>query len=106
MIANNKAEMSAILLAAGESRRMGSINKLTLPIGDTPLLRRTAQMLSRWGQKELVVEVGNQQHIARETLRGLKLPVDYNKTKPEGQMASVGDALAALENPCDGINCL
>ena len=103
MIANNKAEMSAILLAAGESRRMGSINKLTLPIGNTPLLRRTAQMLSRCGLKELVVVVGHQQHIARETLRGLKLRVVYNENYRDGQMASVGVGLAALEKPCDGI---
>ena len=33
--------VSAILLAAGESRRMGAANKLALEVGGVPLLRRT-----------------------------------------------------------------
>ena len=61
--------LSAVLLAAGESHRMGDIDKLTLPVGGQPLLRRTAETLSRCGLVELVVVVGHQQDIARDLLR-------------------------------------
>ena len=37
------ADIAVILLAAGESRRMGEANKLLLPVGGEPLVRRTAQ---------------------------------------------------------------
>jgi molybdenum cofactor cytidylyltransferase len=37
--------VAAVLLAAGESRRMGAINKLALPFGGVPLVRRAALTL-------------------------------------------------------------
>jgi len=97
------SELSAVLLAAGESHRMRGINKLTLPIGDKPLLRRTAETLSRCGLVELVVVVGHEQHIARELLRGLQLRIVYNENFRDGQMTSVCCGLAALEKPCKGV---
>jgi len=99
----NTTELSAVLLAAGESRRMGSINKLTLPIGNKPLLRHTAETLSRCGLVELVVVVGYEQYIARELLRGLQLRIVYNENFRDGQMTSVCCGLAALEKPCKGV---
>lgn len=92
-----------MLLAAGESERMGSINKLTLPVGDQPLLRRTAEMLSRCELVELVVVLGHEQHIAREMLKGLALRTVYNEAFCDGQMTSVYCGLAALEKPCAGV---
>lgn len=96
-------ELSAVLLAAGESRRMGNINKLTLPVGDQPLLRRTAETLSRCGLVELVVVVGHEQHVARELLQDLPLRIVYNEDFRDGQMTSVSCGLAALEKPCKGV---
>lgn len=103
MSRTNATGLSAVLLAAGESRRMGDINKLTLPVAGQPLLRRTAQMLSRCGLVELVVVVGHQQHIARDLLQGLPLRIVYNEDFRDGQMTSVSRGLAALEQPCRGI---
>ena len=95
--------LSAVLLAAGESRRMGDVNKLTLPVGDQPLLRRTAETLCRCGLVELVVVVGHQQDIARQLLAGLPLRIVYNEDFREGQMTSVNRGLAALEETCRGV---
>lgn len=43
--------MAAVLLAAGESRRMGPVNKLLLEVDGEPLVRRTARVLleGAWG---------------------------------------------------------
>jgi molybdenum cofactor cytidylyltransferase len=95
--------LSAVLLAAGESRRMGDTNKLTLPVAGQALLRRTAETLSSCGLVELVVVVGYQQDIARELLRGLPLRIIYNADFRDGQMTSVSAGLAALEQSCRGV---
>lgn len=99
----NTCTLSAVLLAAGESRRMGSINKLTLPIAGTPLLRRTAQMLAGCDLADLVVVVGHEQEVARELLQGLPLRIVYNEAYREGQMTSVYCGLSALEQTCAGV---
>ena len=94
---------SAILLAAGESRRMGATNKLTLPVAGRPLLRRTAETLLQAGLQELVAVVGHQQQTARDLLRGLPLRIAYNPAYREGQMTSVHCGMAALRHDCDAV---
>ncbi len=103
MSRSDNKNLSAILLAAGESRRMGAINKLTLPIGGTPLVRRTAETLARSGLAELVVVVGHEQAATRELLQGIPARIVYNEDYREGQMTSVYRGLAALKRPCKGV---
>ncbi len=98
-----KQGLSAVLLAAGESHRMGNVNKLSLPIGGTPLLRRSARILARSGLVELVVVVGYQQEVARQLLQGLPARIVYNDDFGAGQMTSVCCGLRALQKPCAGI---
>lgn len=94
---------SAILLAAGESRRMGAVNKLTLPVAGQPLLRRTAETLLQAGLRELVAVVGYQQQTVRELLHGLSLRIVENENYAEGQMTSVHCGMGALQQTCDGV---
>jgi len=94
---------SAILLAAGESRRMGEVNKLTLPVAGRPLLRRTTETLLQIGLQELVVVVGHEQQTARRLLHGLSLRIVFNQDYAAGQMTSVHRGMRALEQPCDGV---
>ena len=56
-------DVAIILLAAGESRRMGNKNKLMLDFGGEALLRRTACMLARLPGAEVTVVLG---HAAQE----------------------------------------
>jgi molybdenum cofactor cytidylyltransferase len=95
--------LSAVLLAAGESRRMGDINKLTLSIAGETLLRHTAGVLARSDLAELVVVLGHEQEVAREMLQGIPARIVYNKDFRDGQMTSVHHGLAALALPCAGI---
>jgi molybdenum cofactor cytidylyltransferase len=95
--------ISAVLLAAGESRRMGSVNKLVLDIGGVPLLRRTAMVLLGSRLREIVVVLGHQPSVARALLEGLPLRAVENPHYREGQMTSVQCGLQALQAPCDGV---
>jgi len=95
--------VSAILLAAGESRRMGGINKLMRAVDGEPLLRRTVRTLLASRLVELVVVLGHQAEEARVLLQGLDVRTVYNADYREGQMSSVHCGLAALARPCDGV---
>ena len=95
--------ISAILLAAGESRRMGDSNKLALDVGGVPLLRRTAQTLLGAPLDEIVVVLGHRAKAARSLLAGLPLELVDNPHYAEGQMTSVHRGMQALQAPCVGV---
>jgi molybdenum cofactor cytidylyltransferase len=95
--------VSAILLAAGESRRMGAINKLGLPVAGVPLLRHTAGTLLDSDLDEIVVVVGHEQQTARVLLGDLPLRLVDNAHYPDGQMSSVYRGMQALGAPCKGV---
>ena len=97
------SRVSGILLAAGESRRMGAVNKLALPIGDLPLLRRSALTLLASRLQELVVVLGHEADQARRLIEDLELKLVYNERYGEGQMSSVHRGLEALSDACEGV---
>lgn len=95
--------VSAVLLAAGESRRMGEVNKLELLVDGIPLLRRTAETLLASKLQEIVVVLGHQADKAGAILEGLQLNFVYNEGYLDGQMTSVYQGLLSLSQPCDGV---
>ena len=95
--------VSGVLLAAGESRRMGGANKLSLPVNGETLLRRTVLTLLASQLDELVVVLGHRADEAQALLYGLNVRTALNADYREGQMSSVHRGLAALSRPCDGV---
>ncbi|MEW6490790.1 MAG: nucleotidyltransferase family protein [Thermodesulfobacteriota bacterium] len=85
-----------MLLAAGSSRRMGGINKLLLPVGGVPLVRRAARVLLRAGLRPVVVVVGAGADAIREALDGLPVRLVENPRHLEGMGTSVAAGVAAL----------
>ncbi len=95
--------VSAILLAAGESRRMGNLNKLELKVNGQPLVRRTAEILLALPLQELIVVTGHQAAITVNQLDGLPYRPMFNDAFQQGQMSSVTVGLKALQKPCDAV---
>lgn len=95
--------IGGILLAAGESRRMGAVNKLALPIDGQPLLRRTAQTLLASRLQALVVVLGHEADQARRLIEDLELKIVCNERYTEGQMTSVHRGLEALAGVYEGV---
>lgn len=95
--------VSAIVLAAGLSSRMGTVNKLSLSINGKPLLKHTLQNLLDSELHEIVVVIGHEQEMVRSMISGLKVKVVYNENYQEGQMTSVHCGLSSLQNSCDGV---
>ncbi|MGA8259187.1 MAG: nucleotidyltransferase family protein [Arenicellales bacterium] len=95
--------VSAVVLAAGESRRMGDRNKLTLPLGGESVLRRTVRSVLASEVREVIVVLGHQADALRPLIEDLDVGIVLNEHYREGQMTSVHAGLAALTGACDGV---
>ncbi len=95
--------ISAVLLAAGESRRMGAANKLLLEIDGETILRRAARALTGSTLGEIVVVLGHEHKAVGACLDGLRVRTVINPDHRAGQMRSVRAGVAALESAADGI---
>lgn len=94
--------VSAVVLAAGASTRMGS-QKLLLPLGGEPLVRRTVRQVCDAGFDEVLVVVGHEQEKVLAALGGLPIRHALNTAFETGMGSSfrtavehVGDCDAAM----------
>ncbi len=91
------------ILAAGLSRRMGSDNKLLMPVGadPRPMIRRVAEQTRASAASRVSVVVGHQADAVRSALNGLSLSYVDNPDYREGLSASVRTAARAAAEDSD-----
>ena len=94
---------SAVVLAAGQSSRMGGPNKLLLPLEGEPLVRRTVRTVLEAGVQETVVVTGHQAREVTRAVFDLPVTVQPNLRHEDGQMRSVAAGVAALARATDAI---
>jgi len=87
--------ISAVVLAAGASTRMGE-QKLLLPLGGEPIVRRTVRHLCETGVDEVLVIVGHQHERVIEALDGLSIRHAINEKYQEGMGSSFRIAIQHL----------
>jgi molybdenum cofactor cytidylyltransferase len=94
--------IAALLLAAGQSRRMGT-NKLLAEIDGRPMVARTATRLLSSHARPIVAVLGNQADAVDAALG--KLPVERvrNPAFAEGLSTSLKRGVAALPPNIDGV---
>jgi molybdenum cofactor cytidylyltransferase len=94
--------VAALVLAAGQSRRMGGSNKLLARIDNVPLVRRTveAALASRAGP--VLVVTGHQAEAVREALAGLDLRFVHNPDYAAGLSTSLRAGIRALPDEAQG----
>jgi molybdenum cofactor cytidylyltransferase len=95
--------LSAIVLAAGESRRMGARNKLLLDVRGLPLIRRVVATVASCDWREIVVVLGFEAEAVGAALDGLPVRTVTNTGYQEGQATSVRCGLSSLRESCDGV---
>lgn len=88
--------VAAIVLAAGQSRRMGARNKLLMEIGGVPLVRRTVEAALAAAVAPVVVVTGHQKAEVEAVLRGLDVGFVHNPQYAEGLSTSLRAGLEAL----------
>ena len=94
---------SAVVLAAGTSSRMEGRNKLLLPIGGKPVIRRTVEQVVSAGPQEVVVVTGFQGRDVGRAVVDLPVSLQPNLRFEEGQMMSVAVGVGALAHATDAV---
>ncbi|MBZ8134668.1 NTP transferase domain-containing protein [Afifella sp. IM 167] len=95
-------DVVAILLAAGRSRRMGGPNKLLARFGETPLVRRTAEVVLDSAASEVVVVTGHMRAEIEASLSGLAVSFVHNPDYESGLAGSLKTGLRALPEDAAG----
>ncbi len=94
--------ISAILLAAGESKRMGK-EKLSLPWGKRTILERCLQTLLASRVKEVIVVVNERTERILRHWSGKRVKVVTNPGYRRGMSSSIRWGIKHLSPECEGI---
>ena len=92
----------AIVLAAGRSQRMGT-QKLLLPLGGQPVIRRIVDELLRSAVKQVFVVVGRDAEAIRAALPGRAVSFVQNPDGDGDMLSSVRCGLRALPETCEAV---
>jgi len=92
----------AIVLAAGESRRMG-VQKLLLPFGSTTVIAHIVAQLLHSVIDEVLVVVGHDGGKLVEALSGCPVTIVANPDYQSGMLSSVRCGLRALPPQCHAV---
>lgn len=95
--------ITAVLLAAGMSRRFGTENKLLADFGGMTLVRRTASALCDSKARRVIVVLGHEADQVGAALDGLPLETVLNPSYQDGQVTSVRAGLAAVAEDALGV---
>lgn len=102
-----KYPISAIVLAAGSSRRMGKTNKLLLPWKEKPLLRHVVDQILAIPVMEVVVVTGHQHATISSCLKGLQVRLAHNSRYHRGMTSSIQTGVGhAQSNSMGYLICL
>ena len=89
--------ISAILLAAGQSKRMNGENKLTKEIKGTSLIKHAVQNILDSSVQELIIVLGYQKEIIEKLIdKNEKIKIVFNKNFESGMASSIKTGLNNL----------
>ena len=94
-------DVTAIILAAGLSRRMGARNKLLLPVCDVPMIRHMVGVYRAATSGRVVVVKGYQAEEIENALEGSGAETRFNADFEQGQPTSVACGLRAANGSED-----
>jgi molybdenum cofactor cytidylyltransferase len=99
--------IAALVLAAGQSRRMGGPNKLLVEIDGKAMVAHVVDMLKTAKVFLITVVTGHQADQVRSALAGRDITFVHNARYGEGLSTTLGAGIAALPPEADGaIICL
>ena len=99
--------VGALVLAAGQSRRMGALNKLLIEVDGEPMVRRVAAAALASRARPVIVVTGHEAERIRAALVGFDVVFVHNPDYAEGMSTSLDCGLQALDPVLDGaVICL
>jgi molybdenum cofactor cytidylyltransferase len=93
-----KPKITALVLAAGQSRRMEGENKLLMKIDGAPLIRRTVETVMSSNVDHVVVVTGHQDAELRGALAGLDITITHNPNFAGGLSTSLAQGLGLVDS--------
>ena len=94
--------VSVILLAAGESRRMGRNNKLLLKYKGLYLIEHVLKQLSAFNLREIILVTGHQSDKLEEALSRHNLKIVHNENYKEGMTTSIQKGVESTLDDTNG----
>jgi len=88
--------ISALVLAAGESKRMAWRNKLLLPLAGKTVIECTVDAILGAKVDDVIVVLGHDAATIRNSLSGKKIRFTFNPNYRRGMASSIQAGLAAL----------
>ena len=105
--AEGNRHITAVILAAGRSTRMGGPNKLLAELSGKPLVRTVTEQAIASGASGVIVVTGHQSAEVEKALAGLKVKFVRNPDFAAGLASSVKSGIAAVPADADGaVVCL
>ena len=94
--------ISAILLAAGQSKRMNGENKLTKNLQDIPLIKHSVKNILDSYVDELIIILGHQKEIFEKLIdKNEKIKFVFNKDFKSGMSTSIKTGIKNLSKETD-----
>ncbi len=94
--ARDEPRIAVLVLAAGQSRRMGPTNKLLIPIDGKPMLRHTVEAALTSKANDVIVVTGHEHAAVEAILAGTAVRVVHNPAFADGLSTSLKTGIAAL----------
>lgn len=95
-------QFAAIILAAGQSRRMGETNKLLIQVNGKPMMRHAVDAAREAGADPVIVVTGHQADAVRAAAGDQVITV-HNPSYDAGLSTSLRAGLAAVPENCAGV---
>ncbi|HEY6974683.1 MAG TPA: nucleotidyltransferase family protein, partial [Chitinophagaceae bacterium] len=81
--------LSAIVLAAGSSQRMGNMNKLLLTCKGKTIIETTLENILAAQVDEVIVVTGYEAEKVKDVIKNLPVTIIYNKDHAKGMTTSI-----------------
>ncbi len=91
-----RTKIASIVLAAGQSQRMGDVNKLTAPVEGKPMVRHPVEAALASRSEDVVVVTGHQPKAVEAALVGLSCRFADNPDFAGGLSTSLATGIASL----------
>jgi len=98
----NYKQISAILLAAGKSERLGTPKQL-IPWQGTTLLEFTFTTIQRSGFEDIIVVLGAYAELVKQKINTHNMRIVYNAAWESGKASSIRAGLNAISTNAEGV---
>lgn len=95
--------IAALVLAAGQSRRMGPVNKLLAEVEGRPMVRRVVEAVQASRASPVIVVTGHEAERVRAVLDGCDVIFVHNSDFAEGISTSLRAGLQSVPASADGV---